>query len=131
MYLNAIEPRNEDVDFIDKRAWTMQEHFLATRLTKFGTRQTEWICPTSRHMDGGNDLSPQDRYPVTFYMSTRTHIPSQERPDLLNYQNDYQTSYLSDWMILLQECSERRISYHDNRLPGLPASAHSLGIATG
>jgi len=49
---NGIEP-------IDWRAWTMQEHFLAARTLRFGSKQVEWKCKTERLYDGGEDGNPR------------------------------------------------------------------------
>lgn len=43
VYLSASQLVNDEIESIDERAWTMQEHFLAFRLVRFGSRQTEWI----------------------------------------------------------------------------------------
>jgi hypothetical protein len=47
----------KDNEFIDERAWTMQEDILSVRLLRFGSTQTTWRCQSIHEtIDGG--LSP-------------------------------------------------------------------------
>jgi hypothetical protein len=45
-------------DPINKRAWTLQEHWLSPRIIMYSTRGLSWLCHTKRHSYGGPAVNP-------------------------------------------------------------------------
>jgi hypothetical protein len=45
-------------DPINKRAWTLQEHWLSPRILMYGMKGLSWLCHTKRHNYGGPAVNP-------------------------------------------------------------------------
>jgi hypothetical protein len=57
-FLHECSTDDSEDEPIDKRAWTLQEHSLAVRLLRFGSKQTRWMClHEGPNIDGGCDCS--------------------------------------------------------------------------
>jgi hypothetical protein len=108
---------------IDERAWTLQEHCLAVRLLRFGSKQTRWAClQKDPNIDGGCDCSESTIDPIAFTgkLSRRLLKDHNEIPDEWKFDN---------WMqVVVQEYCSRKLSNPSDRLPALAALAHMFAI---
>jgi hypothetical protein len=114
---------NSKDDPIDERAWTLQEHCLAVRLLRFGSKQTRWQClQEDPNIDGGCDCSGSDIDPIAFTgkLSQRLLEDDNKIPDEWKFDN---------WMkVVVQEYCSRKLSNPSDRLPALAALAHMFAI---
>ena len=66
-FLHDCSTDDSEDEVIDKRAWTLQEHSLAIRLLRFGSKQTRWKClQGSPKIDGGCDCYKTTIDPIAF-----------------------------------------------------------------
>ena len=113
---------NSKDDPIDERAWTLQEHRLAVRLLRFGSKQTRWAClQEDLNIDGGCDCSESTIDPIAFTgeLSQRLLKDDNEIPDEWGFDN---------WMHMVQEYCSRKLSNPSDRLPALAALVYMFAI---
>ncbi len=123
--------QNDIEEEIDKRAWTMQEHFTALRLLRYGSKQVEWRCPQAHDGDGGDcDFANQDD-PNFFTEQAETHIPYAERSHKIKGPWLDSSGQLDNWMTILKRYSLRQISVQNDRLPAFSAVAASFARTMG
>jgi heterokaryon incompatibility protein (HET) len=107
---------------IDKRGWTLQEHSLAVRLLRFGSKQTSWTCPQKgRNVDGGCAFRETTIDPIAFTgkLSQRLLEDHNKTPDEWKFDN---------WMEVVHEYSSRKVSKISDRLRALAALAQMFAI---
>ncbi|KAB5582387.1 hypothetical protein GE09DRAFT_1246042 [Coniochaeta sp. 2T2.1] len=124
--LDKLEPWFE-------RAWTMQETLLSGRRLQFGTRQTTWNCQHGkvRYRDSDGWLATQ--------YNSYTNCGSKELFDKTtaiirrpNASASYSRSdLLWNWDQLISAFSNRKLSYHGDRLPAVSAIAREFGKVLG
>ncbi|OCK73276.1 HET-domain-containing protein [Lepidopterella palustris CBS 459.81] len=115
---------NSKDDPIDERGWTLQEHSLAVRLLRFGSKQTRWGCmQTGPNVDGGCHCSTTTIDPIAFNgeLSSRLQEDQGQMPDDWKYDN---------WMKVVKEYRSRKLSKPSDCLPALGALAQMFAIET-
>jgi hypothetical protein len=88
---------NSKDDPIDERGWTLQEHSLAVRLLRFGSKQTRWGClQMGPNVDGGCDCLTTTIDPIAFdgELSSRLQDDQGEIPKDWKFNN---------WMNVVEE----------------------------
>jgi hypothetical protein len=114
---------NSKDDPIDERAWTLQEHFLAVRLLRFGSKQTRWECLQKEpSIDGGCDCSESTIDPIAFTgkLSRRLLEDDEKIDDEWKFDN---------WIeVVVQEYCSRKLSNPSDKLPALAALAQLFAI---
>jgi hypothetical protein len=91
------DPANDPINL---RAWTLQEHILASRMLIYGTEELWWTCESSiTHSKGEEDL-------YRFSSSQETHRRS------LDY-----------WRSVVHDYSRRFLTYPNDKLPALAGIA--------
>lgn len=74
-----------EMDPINSRAWTLQEHVLSRRILYYSSQQLHWICKEEKLSDGGQSLQlsglpPFDEIVFSFALNV-TAIPTTLRGD--------------------------------------------------
>ncbi|PQE31080.1 hypothetical protein CJF32_00006104 [Rutstroemia sp. NJR-2017a WRK4] len=112
---------NSKDDPIEERAWTLQEHRLAVRLLRFGSKQTRWSClQEDRNIDGGCACFETTIDPIAFTgRLSRRLLDDNEIPDEWRFNN---------WMHVVEEYCSRKLSNPSDRLPALAALAYMFAI---
>jgi hypothetical protein len=121
-FLHDCSTDDSEDEVIDKRAWTLQEHSLAIRLLRFGSKQTRWKClQGSPKIDGGCDCHKTTIDPIAFTggLSERLLKGQIEIPDSWKHDN---------WVQVVHEYSSREMSRISDKLPALAALAQMFAV---
>lgn len=118
----------------ESRAWTLQEDVLSRRQLRFGTKQTSWVCHCSQKpyedFDGWfwADLEYERR---RRRFSTHPEIGSLGRilrqPDLVESVDEAR----KDWYSLVENYSQRTLSFQEDRLPAISAVSRRMARVLG
>lgn len=100
-----------NLDPLDKRAWTLQERTLATRLVNYSSTELQWMCKTHTTCEGGHRDRPQ-------HHSSVHSIASRSRA-------------YAFWQETVTEFSQRHLTYAEDKLPALAGVASKIVEATG
>lgn len=123
--------QNSPEEKIDERAWTMQEHTMAIRLLRYGSRQIEWICPRKHAVDGGCDFFATRDDPQFFTERVETRRPYAQRSiDIEDPIFDMRCN-MDNWTRALSRYSQRQIGKQSDRLPAIAAFAASFARTMG
>jgi hypothetical protein len=91
------------VDPINIRAWTLQEHILATRLLVFGSKELWWTCATvTRNLNG---FQPSNQFAA------------------LGSKSNLNRFSLDSWRSIVRDYSRRFLTYPNDKLPALAGCA--------
>jgi hypothetical protein len=122
---------------LDRRAWTLQERMLSTRILSYGTDEIHWECceaeASERIPEGLQDRrqEEQDAWKEDCYEYV---VPM--KLSLANSPEEYSTSeidesnfWLSSWHRLVEDYSERRLTYDGDRLVAFFGLMTQMGIS--
>lgn len=104
---------------IFKRAWVMQERFLAARMLHYTEAELVWECMEAFHCECGADISERgawfrDSFKPAFALNFR--------------KNDF-LSRINIWYRLIEEFTAKDITKESDRLPALSGIAQGLQCA--
>jgi hypothetical protein len=103
-----------------RRAWVMQERFLATRIIHFARSELIWECRTT---------AATESYPI--------QVPDALRPFHDRRNRFWQTAFIEDdgaWSVLVQDYSKCELTFSRDKLvalSGLISALESRGLARG
>jgi hypothetical protein len=140
-YPARVDPRSP----LKERGWVLQEELLAPRALNFGARQMEWQClcstftednpglnttwsasnaqtPVSKHYHGRSELWLRD-YPSGIRLSMRDFAKSTYFEEG-TFQDVWAT--LVAWYQLIEDYTERSLTYVEDVLPALAGVARSI-----
>lgn len=135
-YLSEGATTDKDqVELIDKRCWTLQEHIQAVSLLRFGSRQVRWTCQGFQRIDGGIDveLPHDDINTEIFSLSDFSYIYSETTEELEEIFGhiDKWKGLLDEWHGLVQQYTSRSLSDPNDTLPAFAAVAQVWAQRTG
>jgi hypothetical protein len=121
---------------LNTRAWTLQERILSPRILHYCHDQLHWECRQAIKSEGG---SPPYSAQLTqsedesFHDGWLTKISSDLMPQPQNYpgmaasleQKEEPTNHQDSWYGLVQEYTERGLSYDVDKLPALAGLANA------
>jgi hypothetical protein len=93
-------------DPINLRAWTLQEHILATRMLVYSTERLWWTCQES---EASHAREQDDNKDIQF-------VPSQRKSDPERYTLRY-------WRSIVRDYSRRFLTYSNDKLPAIAGIA--------
>lgn len=97
LHENSVQNRN--VENIDKRGWTLQEHKLAYCLLRYGSNQIEWTCQEGVFVDGGCLCRGPETDPDFFEGLVKKH---NNQSKAVNSDSPSRETHLSNWMKLVE-----------------------------
>lgn len=121
----------------DKRAWTMEEKLLSTRILMYTDKQLRWICNTTRDCDGGHIESYQDD--VVIDPDRVLYVNLNVNPDRLDDYMQLSSSLAIDehekfkdvWGILVTCYTRRSVTNVKDRLRAIGGIAEAFSRQTG
>ena len=133
----------ESVEPIDERGWTLQERLLSSRIIEFGSRQTKWICPTTRSsgfsLEGFTDGWKRD---VNFsskrktealdlenIRTTKSTIDFYGRPRNSQFEEYLKT--MQHWENICETFAERALTFSSDRAVAISGIAQIFAELSG
>lgn len=147
-YYYVLPPfhRNDDGDMyrprgpLDRRAWTLQERILSTRVLSYGTDEIHWECcegeASERMPEGLQDRRQEEQdawkedcceYVVPMRLSL-ANSPKEYSPSEIDERNFWR---LSSWHRLVEDYCERRLTYDGDRLVAFFGLMTRMGTSLG
>ncbi|KAL1387418.1 heterokaryon incompatibility protein-domain-containing protein [Phyllosticta capitalensis] len=124
-------------EYINKRAWTLQEGFLAPRYLLFGSRVI-WFCQHMTHSDGGlEDWSfdetelEQTRREFQIELSKIRKDDAREESSSAKAPYSVNQGIYNLWHRVVGSYSRRGLTYPEDKLPAISAMATEFAELTG
>ncbi|KAH7385786.1 heterokaryon incompatibility protein-domain-containing protein [Pyrenochaeta sp. MPI-SDFR-AT-0127] len=110
------------LDPISKRAWTLQERRISPRFLDFSSQQLRWKCNSRRYFDGGLKAEVLDERPgTTGDLGASAGIQS----------NAIETTIFRTWADIVDDYTQRLLSFPSDKLTALAAMASEVGSDPG
>ena len=114
MMAQLVYTYNSSQEWLNMRAWTLQESLLSSRVLTFGSWQMYWTCQDAEFVNGGRtDLF--NHPPMR--LSQEVFIAAQDQP-----LSD-RVSVYDLWIRIVEQYVHRKLSYWEDRLPALAGIA--------
>jgi hypothetical protein len=112
-----------DMEHIDQRCWTLQEHIQAVATLRFGSRQVRWSCQQTDFIDGGIDAPVNnDANDETFNTALFDGSYYKRHPRLAESLSPKRFDHVcNDWMDLVEHYASRSLSNPNDVLPAFSA----------
>jgi hypothetical protein len=123
--------RNKFEEVIEKRAWTMQEHIMAFRLLRYGSKQIEWTCPQMYKTDGGVKYNHIQEDNAFFTERVETRRALTLRRNMIKDEWLDHFANMNSWMSILSRYSRRQIGRQCDRLRACTALAAGFARTIG
>jgi hypothetical protein len=134
-FLNDIKCQN----FVEKRAWTLQEEILPPRSILYTGSTIHWICnhesykefwPTTP-LTGGHCMHNQSYNKLLFNLPVRWDKRYQHvLPQKWHHEDEENVKFFDWWYEILNSYSERELSFDRDRLPGIAGLAKGFARRT-
>lgn len=108
IYSSEAEP-------LTSRAWTLQEAYLSRRQLKFLKHQIQWACDGYVRVEVNDDCQGRN------LENLKELFPDESGPTLTAYRG---------WYKMIEDYSERQLSFHSDRLPALSGIASEVADHT-
>jgi hypothetical protein len=131
--LGSIILLSQDKEFVheplDDRGWTLQEYLLSTRILDFGTRQTRWICPSTKNKPGYTDGWRQEpdrnnQRPGSLTIKDESFKQGdlKSKAQQLGYE-----SVIEEWRNVLESYAARKLTVPTDRILAMSGIADRYG----
>lgn len=112
-------------DYVDlcpshRRAWTLEERMLPTRLLQFSKAQTTWHCKTAAMADGDLPSSAETNDLLVRVLEPRKLSVAETQEDYIGVH------YHQKWWDIVHQYSRLRLTKEKDKLPAIGAIAERL-----
>ncbi|KAF3036831.1 hypothetical protein E8E12_007027 [Didymella heteroderae] len=97
-----------------RRAWAFQERYLSPRVVHFGPAELLWECAEDKCCECSNAKYPEDR--------KRLHVSGNTKPT-------YMYTSAQIWMDLIEQYTEKELTYPSDIFPGIQGVAKAMDRA--
>lgn len=111
-------------EIINKRAWTLQEMWLAPRLVSFGSGLPQWICLEQDKTYGVDHIKPRYSWDKTHQIRRQifTEGPSSDNnnnTEMMVYDPTSRRQYFAEWCTLSTNYFRRKLTYKTDRMAAI------------
>jgi hypothetical protein len=116
----VISPRQQEIEVVNSRGWTLQESLLSQRLVFYGSRQLEWTCRTVSKADGG--------HPSLCLVGLSRHESAHFSNSIWDAGEKHDLVWPM-WIQLVKHYTQRNLSHLSDRLIAISALAKKANEA--